>query len=139
MDPKELINNPEQLKNLISLLQSLLPDGDTSSKTEQDTETVSPVASEETDHPHNMRTKNKRVAQNSFVNKFEKMSEFNMHKEDKTIDEKLSKVPPVARTREFEPAQVICRVCGKKEVVSPSLVYDNPSRYKCNNCATQAG
>lgn len=146
MDPKELLNNPEQIKNLILLLQSMLPD----------TEDRTPIANkkskkksiksqdqeiEETPSNFNtkIKTKNKRSPQPSTVNKFEKMSEFSMHKDDREIDKKLSKHPPVARTRDFEPISVVCRICGKKEDVSPALVYEGPSRYKCNNCSTQAG
>jgi hypothetical protein len=133
MDLKDLLNNPEQIKNLITVLQSLLPD----EKAETKEETPS-VDSENTSLTNSIRTKNKRLPAQS-GNKFEKMSEFHMHKDDKLIDEKLAKHPPVARTREYEPISVKCRVCGKTENINPALVHDSPSRYKCNNCSTNAG
>jgi len=133
MDLKDLLNNPEQIKNLITVLQSLLPD----EKAERKEETPS-VDSENTSLTNSIRTKNKRLPAQS-GNKFEKMSEFHMHKDDKLIDEKLAKHPPVARTREYEPISVKCRVCGKTENINPALVHDSPSRYKCNNCSTNAG
>lgn len=145
MDPKELLNNPDQIKNLISLLQAMLPNEDIADKQEQKPTKTKSKKKKEDETPaepafnSRIKTKNKRSAQPSSVNKFEKMMEFNMHKDDKAIDEKLAKHPPVARTREFEPIMVRCRVCGKEEVVNPSLVHDSPSRYKCNNCSTQAG
>lgn len=146
MDPKELLNNPEQIKNLISLLQSMLPDtSDQTSTTSKKSKkkSVKSQDQENEDSPSKfntkIKTKNKRSPQPSTINKFEKMSEFSMHKDDREVDKKLAKHPPVARTRDFEPVSVICRICGKKEDVSPALVYEGPSRYKCNNCSTQAG
>lgn len=146
MDPKELLNNPEQIKNLISLLQSMLPDTSdqtptTSKKSKKKSVKSQYQENEDSTSKFNtkIKTKNKRSPQPSTINKFEKMSEFNMHKDDREVDKKLAKHPPVARTRDFEPVSVICRICGKKEDVSPALVYEGPSRYKCNNCSTQAG
>jgi hypothetical protein len=133
MDLKDLLNNPEQIKNLITVLQSLLPDEKTEIKEE-----TSSINNEDIKPTNSIRTKNKRPPVQS-GNKFEKMSEFNMHKDDKLIDEKLAKHPPVARTREYEPISVKCRVCGKTENINPALVHDSPSRYKCNNCSTNAG
>lgn len=150
MDPKELLNNPEQIKNLILLLQSMLPN--TSDQTQETNKTSKKrkkksVKSQDQDEiveassnfNTKIKTKNKRSPQPSTINKFEKMSEFSMHKDDREVDKKLAKHPPVARTRDFEPVSVVCRICGKKEDVSPALVYEGPSRYKCNNCSTQAG
>jgi transposase-like protein len=62
-----------------------------------------------------------------------------MHKEDVAIDKKLAKFPPVSRARQFEMVEVKCRVCGRTETVSPSLVFEGLERYKCNNCSTSAG
>jgi hypothetical protein len=67
------------------------------------------------------------------------MPELNMHKEDVAIDKKLAKFPPVSRARQFEMVDVKCRVCGRTETVSPSLVFEGLERYKCNNCSTSAG
>lgn len=151
MDPKELLSNPEQIKNLISLLQTFLPTEDNNIKNKKTNikskkpkkSEISQDTDENTDFVLNdkIKTRNKKSvkANQKYVNKFESMSEFRMHKDDSEIDKKLSKHPPVARTREFEPISVVCRICGKREEVSPSLVYEGPSRYKCNNCSTQAG
>lgn len=141
MDPKELLQNPEQIKNLISLLQALLPTEQESTKTKSKTRKKSNKNPEETLHSEfnmNIKTKNKRAIHQG-KNKFDSMNEFSMHKDDCIIDKKLTKQLPVARTREFEPIPVVCRICGKKENVSPSLVSEGPARYKCNNCSTQAG
>lgn len=141
MDLNDLLKNPEQIKTLISVLQSLVDQTSKSSDQEND------VASQEAEPTIKTRgrqkvggnnIKSKKISSQS-VNKFEKMSEFRMHKDDCAIDKKLSKHPPVARMRDFEFVEATCRVCGKKEQVAPSLLFDAPSRYKCNNCSTQSG
>lgn len=127
MDLNELSKNPEQIQNLINILQSLLSD-----KTEEN----KPIVKSK------IRTKSKKrpnQEEHIIQNEFEKMPEFRMHKDDIKIDKMLSQSPPTARMRQFEMVDVVCRVCGKKESVSPSLVFESPSRYKCNNCSTSAG
>ena len=125
MDLSELSKNPDQLKQLISLLQNML----TSDDSDESSEETSPIKTKSSRKP-------KGQTQNS--NKFLNMPEMNMHKEDTEIDKRLSKHPPVARAREFEPIVVRCRICGKEETLSPSLV-ESPSRYKCNKCSSSAG
>jgi hypothetical protein len=71
-------------------------------------------------------------------NKFEKMPEFSMCKEDLEFDKKIRKPPPTIRNRPFDFITAQCRVCGKQEKVAPSLV-ESIERYKCNKCATGAG
>lgn len=143
MDPKDLLKDPEQIKNLISALQSLLPEPNqetkATSKRKKQNKKETQTQIDESFFNEKIKTKNKRPVRAPSVNKFEQMSEFRMHKDDGEVDKKLAKHPPVARTREFEPVSVVCRICGKKETVSPSLVHEGPSRYKCNNCSTQAG
>jgi hypothetical protein len=142
MDLNDLIKNPDQIKNLIEVLQALLP------KEQEDTESI--IAESKTKSKNSTRStstiktrggqKRRKSNGSEGLNKFESMSEFAMHKEDSAIDKVLSKIPPVARTRdEAEPVDVVCRICGKKERVSPSLIFDSISRYKCNTCATQSG
>lgn len=121
MDLNELTNNPDQVKQLIAMLQQLLP-------------TNSDV-SDEAPKKNSPQTKNNYELKE---NKFLSMSEMNMHKEDSIIDKQLIKHPPVARLREFEPLDVVCRVCGRTETVSPNLV-DSTTRYKCNRCSSSAG
>jgi hypothetical protein len=151
MEPNELLNNPEQIKALISALQGLLNqtpqiDNNTDIEETHDPKKLSVAPSK----PNaNIKTKGRqKVSSNNIqskkiesdsVNKFERMSEFAMHKDDCNIDKKLSVVPPVARMRDFEYIDAVCRICGKHESVPPSLMFDSPSRYKCNSCSTQSG
>lgn len=131
MDLNELMKNPEQIKNLIQVLQALLP-GDGAKDS-------APAEEDEQEFSAPLRTKGNKRKVAKFKNKFTDMPERNMHKDDIAIDKKLSKFPPMDRTRNFEMIDVVCRVCGKKETISPSLLFDTPSRYKCNNCSTSAG
>lgn len=136
MDLNDLIKNPEQIKSMITLLEGLLKVQQLDQNTDdehKDKPTTKTVKTKK------FKTANNKKTKSQSDNKFERMAEFNMHKNDIDIDRKLTKNPPVARMREFELVDVVCRVCGKKETISPSLVLDSPSRYKCNNCATQAG
>lgn len=136
MDPKEVLNNPENVKLLINLLQSLLPNAN------EAVNQTEPSKTEPAKKINKLKTKSrqrKKQSDDEFENKFAKMPEFSMHKEDASIDKKLAKHPPVARMREFDPVEVTCRICGKTEIVSPGLVFEGAARYKCNNCSTQAG
>lgn len=128
MDLNDLIKNPEQIKGLIALLQSLVPEDGQINKEQPDTN-VSKMKTKS-------RGSKKKTEEDD--NKFLSMPEFSMHKEDSKLDKILCNRPPVARSREYSMIDVVCRICGKKERVSPSLA-DSPSRYKCNNCSTQAG
>lgn len=130
MDLNELMKNPEQIKNLIQVLQTLLPQATGDNEAEE-------VEEEEFSSPIKTRGSKKRPKQAK--NKFTDMPEHNMHKEDVAIDKKLAKFPPVSRARQFELVDVKCRVCGRTETVSPSLVFEGLERYKCNNCSTSAG
>jgi hypothetical protein len=141
--------DPEQVKQLISLLQSMLVSSqnassgdDTPDALERKKTNVDPATPRSNIKTRTRKkvsgSKNEPTTQQS-NNKFESMSEFVMHKEDTELDKKLCKAPPVARLRDFEFVDVTCRICGKTENVAPSLVFDSPSRYKCNNCSTQSG
>lgn len=129
MDLNELSQNPEQIKSLISLLESLLP--------KENNEQLD--SSIETPQKSVFKTRKK----NSFTehtNKFVDMPESQMYKSDSDIDKKLCSAPPVARSRTYDPIQVTCRICGKKEYVNPSIVYDlRDNRYKCNTCSASSG
>ncbi len=124
MDLENLKNNPEQLRGLIELLSSLLPETNNN-----DDNHVAPS--------NNIKT-NKSKAKGSNVNLFDKMSERNLHKDDVAIDQKLAKIPPTERNREFSYIELVCRCCGRKEKCNPALVLDK-NRYKCNKCSTAAG
>lgn len=144
MDLNDLAKNPDQINTLIQLLQSLLPKEENTKSGPIKKTVVKPKKQKQTQpepKKSQMRTKNRRGPSSDIENqnKFLSMPEFQMHKDDIEVDKALSKFPPVARMRNFEMMDVQCRICGKKETVSPSLVLDSVSRYKCNNCSTQAG
>lgn len=128
MDLNELMKNPEQIKNLIQVLQTLLPENSEASEGAPEEEFSAAI-----------KTRGGKKRPKQAKNKFVDMPEKDMHKDDIAIDKKLAKFPPVARARQFEMVDVKCRVCGKTETVSPSLVYEGVERYKCNNCSTSSG
>lgn len=119
--------SPEQIQQMIAMLQNMLP-----SDNEQ------PVEEEEKSSSSPIRTVD-RKPKPSTINKFDQMMEANLHKEDIEIDKKLAKYDPTPRIRRFQPLDVVCRVCGKRESISPNLLPDSPDRYKCNNCSRGAG
>ena len=130
-------SNPNEIKKLIALLQSMVDTAGTSGdhSTEQD--------ADEDESSSTMKTRSRKLNGNSkgkkpFKNKFLTMPEKNMHKEDIEFDKKVAKHSPVPRSRTFKPIKVTCRVCGKNENINPSLV-ESIQRYKCNQCSTQAG
>lgn len=131
MDLSELGNNPEQIKQLIGLLQKLLPENNKTDSPEQ--EEVDETASVMRTRGQKSRSKTKHT------NKFLAMREKDMHKDDTKIDKLLCKHGPTARARDFSLIKVACRVCGKTEEINPVLLFDAPNRYKCNNCSTSAG
>lgn len=136
MDLDSLKNNPEQIKLLISVLSSLLPSETTEDKPQPKAKKKKQKAPEPTTNSAIRTARGK--AQGSGSNKFDSMTERNLHKEDTLIDKKLSKFPPTERTRQFEYIQVQCRCCGKKEMANPGLLLE-PDRYKCNKCSISAG
>lgn len=132
-------------KQLIGLLQQLVQ------KTAQDTSVnnsriTDEDEDEDSEEEFEVRKTRKKVSDSSskpkkkkkFVNKFLKMREASMHKDDTEIDKKLNKVPPTQRSRNFEYVKVKCRVCGKEEKVIPALA-EARDRYKCNKCSTSPG
>ena len=131
MDPKELLNDPQKIKDIISVLQALLPKDD-------DSNDSTPTSKPKKATKAKRTKKQKEPEQPQSTNKFLAMQEMYMFKDDAAIDKKLSKNPPIPRTRHFEPITVKCRICGRAEQVNPGLVYD-PSRYKCNNCSIAQG
>lgn len=139
------LNNPEQIKLLISILQKLLPQEATEQpkpvkkkKPKQTKENNTKNIIDEFDNP-NIKTKSTKISTNS-KNKFLDMPEMSMHKSDSVIDRKLAVSPPTPRTRKFVPVNARCRVCGKTEKINPAIIPDTLDRYKCNKCsATAAG
>ena len=130
--------NPKELKKLIAILQ-ILADGSESSDNESendDNEPETPIRTKSRKPVSDVKPNGKKNKPNK--NKFLDMPEARMHKEDKDFTIKVAKELPVPRTREYDPIDVECRICHKKESVCPSLV-DSLSRYKCNSCARNSG
>lgn len=117
----------EDIMALIAILQKGLEDND-------DTEPL-----KEKKKPVKQKRSRKKSVKQARENKFDTMSEKNMHKQDTLIDKKLWHNLSVSdRTRHYKPIQVQCRSCGKKENVNPMLV-DSVERYKCNRCSSSPG
>ena len=118
--------SPNQIKQMISMLQQMLPQSEDSDK-----------PSEQPKEESVIKTVNRKPKQTE--NKFDQMMEAHLHKEDIEVDKKLRKYDPTPRIRKFDPIKVTCRVCGKSEEVNPVVLTDSKERYKCNNCSRSAG
>jgi hypothetical protein len=132
MDLNDLKNNPEQIKNLIDILSSLLPDNDSKPKVKKQTPKKT-----NTSRPSAIKT-NKSKAKSDGINIFDSMREKDAHKEDTEIDKKLNRYPPTERARPIEQIAVQCRCCGRKEKINRGLLIEK-DRYKCNKCSISAG
>lgn len=129
--------NSKDIKKLIALLQVLADASEDEPEQDESEEKPKKVArSKKSTVTKTTGRKDKK--ESKFVNKFLDMPEKDMHKDDANVDKKLNVHPPVARSRDFDPVQVVCRVCNKTEMIPPSLV-ESVSRYKCNNCAKNPG
>lgn len=96
--------DPDKIQAMISILQSMLePQQSSSAIQEEKIENTEKIATIK----QNSKTTNN-------WNRFDKMMEKHMHKEDIAIDKQLAVHPPVPRTRTYEPISVKCRVCGKQ-------------------------
>lgn len=122
--------SPEQIQAMIGLLQNMLASTNNPDVSQPNTKVKK---------PRKKKTESNKTNGKEFLNKFEDMPEARMHKEDILVDKKLNVQPPVPRTRPFKMINVMCRVCGKKENVSPSLITESVDRYKCNKCSTSSG
>lgn len=133
MGIEDILNqtNKKDIKKLIAILQILADEDDAN-------EVVDSEDMVEQKTVKKAISSNKKTKTSKQNNKFLDMPERNMYKEDAVLDKKLNIHPPVARSREFEPISVLCRVCGKTETVAPTLV-ESVSRYKCNSCAKNPG
>lgn len=137
MDPKDMLNDPEKIKDMIAMLQALLPQMEDTKTVAKRKNSKATKATKVTKSNSTKAKKSKPTTSDS-GNKFLEMQEMYMFKDDAAIDKKLSKNPPIPRTRHFSSITVKCRVCGRSEEVNPGLVYDS-SRYKCNNCSSTQG
>ncbi|MEX0597956.1 MAG: hypothetical protein WD512_15815 [Candidatus Paceibacterota bacterium] len=125
--------SPEQIQAMIAMLQHMLPN-----KNNEETENFSVKKTKRKNSSSNTQSKSTGGREQHY-NKFVDMPEKNMHKEDIIVDKKLIVQAPVPRGRPFKPVNVVCRVCGKKEKVSPGLVPESFDRYKCNKCSAVSG
>lgn len=125
--------DPNQIKQLIGLLQQMLPQPETKEKTKKKKSVP------KSKNVLNTVTRSKRVTDSQRENKFLSMPEMSMHKSDSAIDKQLQKFPPTPRSRGFSLVSVVCRICGKTEKISPKLVPESADRYKCNNCSSTQG
>ena len=126
--------SPDQIKQMITMLQSMLPSDSVN--------TIEETQQEETPVEENSIIKTvtpKVVKKKNFTNQFDQMMESKLHKADCAIDKKLSQFDPTPRNRNFNALKVQCRVCGKNEEINPVLLTDTPERYKCNRCSRSAG
>jgi hypothetical protein len=123
--------NNEDIQQLISILQRGLSN---------EPETVAKSKKTTTKKSKNIKTKKTKASQQQdSENKFIAMGFHTLHKEDIAIDRALNKNPPTPRNRQFKAIDVQCRVCGRKESINPSLLYEAPDRYKCNRCSSSPG
>ena len=136
---QELLKNPEQIKQMINVLSTLL----------ETVSTENPIEDNPTNTTDNQpnKTKRKRRTNKQFStkevtqkeNKFLAMPEANMYKEDPEVAQKLYKLPPVARGRKSQLVTARCRMCGKEEKIQASLIYGGIDRFKCNKCSSTPG
>lgn len=114
----------EDIMALIAILQKGLTDDEEGLHSEE---------------PPPRKKKSQKTTKTRMTNKFDSMSERNMHKQDSKIDKLLwGETHPTDRGRPSTLIQVRCRVCGKSEQVSSSMI-ESPERYKCNKCAATSG
>lgn len=142
-DINDLLKNPEQIKQMIGLLSTLLEvAGQASPEATEDQDESSDTKAKTTTASKAKKTKKsfKPMQQKpQRENKFLSMPEAKMHKEDPELAQKLYKNPPTARTRKNTMIKAQCRICGKKETVQASLLYGGVERFKCNKCSTTPG
>jgi hypothetical protein len=124
--------DPNQISQLIGLLQQMLPKSEDEPKKSKSKTKVK-------EQKFKRVTNSKRIVDQDRENKFLSMPERNMHKSDSAIDKKLNKLPPTPRSRKFSLMNVTCRICGKTDKVSPKLLPESADRYKCNNCSSTQG
>jgi len=122
--------DPDKIQAMISILQSML----------ETPESLSATVVEEDQNPEKFTQIKPSIKNTNTWNKFDKMMEKHMHKEDIAIDKQLAVHPPVPRTRTYEPISVKCRVCGKTEKINPQVATSAEiDRYKCNRCSISPG
>ena len=137
INPDDIKNNPEQIKQMISLLSSMLEDTNTEPKTKRRS-TKKKTAKRKTVKESTTTTRKSRKKPTT-TNKFDQMSESSMFKENPDTAKKLYSKPPMTRRPKKNLVNVKCRICGKEEKISASLLTSGIDRYKCNKCSSSAG
>ena len=84
MDLSQFSKNPEQIRGLIALLESMLPKEDA---VEDEDKRATPIETKAKKRPGKQIKKKPAETKN----KFSSMPEFNMHKDDSAIDKRLEK------------------------------------------------
>lgn len=139
-NPEDILKNPEQIKQLIGILSSLLPtDG---ADEEIDTKPKKPKTrrrSTQTKKTTTNKTTKFKKDTSQHTNKFVDMPESQMFREDPGVAKKLYQQPPMKRRSRKNKINVTCRICGKREEISSGLLYGDVDRYKCNKCCSNAG
>ena len=132
----------EELLAMLSSIQSVvqkLVDDDEPEDTPKTKKTVEKKRKTTTRKKNPPKVIERGVVQSNRPNLFDDMPEKDMHKSDTIIDRKLNVHPPSVRSRKFSMVNVQCRLCGKQEEVSPGLMPEDRSRYKCNKCCSSQG
>lgn len=143
-NPKKnkLPQDPEQIQQMIDLLQTMLDAQETGDDPEPEVQPKTrrkKVAKKTTKKKTTTRKRTSKIKEEDSSNKFLSMNEFNMYKENPEVAKKLYNQPPMRRRPTKNLVDVTCRVCGKREKVSSSLLYNGTERYKCNKCASSPG
>lgn len=140
INPDDLLKNPEQIKQLITLLSGLLPEEQTpDDKPKKTRKKATKRVTKKTTHRTANSKKATRRDADATENKFLDMPEASMFKEDPKIAKKLYQQPPMKRRPQKRKITVTCRTCGKREEISSSLLHGDADRYKCNKCCSNAG
>jgi ribosomal protein S27E len=120
----------DKLKQLLYAMIETLDAGDSTDIKSEEIKTAPSINKKQSKKKHGYAS-----GENMFLN----MPEKDMHKSDTEIDKLLAPKVLTTRNRKSTEVDVKCRVCGKEQRVSSSLITDGISRYKCNDCSRGAG
>ena len=139
-NPEDILKDPDQIKQLIGMLSSLLPkeDEESGAKTKPRKKRAKKKTAKTTTSRRNT-TKTARKNTKGTINKFVDMPESQMFKENPNVAKKLYQQPPMKRRSSKRKISVTCRICGKREEISSGLLHGDADRYKCNKCCSNAG
>jgi hypothetical protein len=123
--------NNDDIKQLIAILQKGL-----------ETEDDQPIAKPKRKRAKAVKKHTKTFDNNEKVKEILGIDLKSLHREDIDIDKKLSGSRNNNYKSKRTPIKLVdvtCRICGKREQISPTLLFDSPSRYKCNSCCSSPG